>query len=594
MRIPPAYRELSEAILQSLIDVDPEKKILNRMAFISFDSARQDIHIEMARAVDGAMIWGGEEAVMNVRSLPFPYWARFMVFGPRISVAMMDTGAWSSGETRKQWFTRLARDLWQFEQKACSSPQVLFIEKNPYCDEDEFLSELSTVLERENSLHPRDDIDISLASLIINARAACLIDNIQNRAVFPLNTDWSMLVHTEVHLPEPVQGKTLHCIFIDSIEDAVDLLDGNVQTIGLAMADVQKEEAIAEKAGQRGIDRVVRLGTMHVFDSPWDGYELLSPMVRKVRYSSSIENSGGVSMKGAVDFLNAIQTKAKMFYKHAKETYDNNRYTCDWMLNPLAEWAHKAYGDEVFEFAARGYAQYCYHVLQAQRKYEKNGRYTPDELPKIKEEVYDDSSYMTPYMWAAVLIYPLWASMVNHIPFFRDEFLMKLPDKSKIIEFACGHGVLGLMALEYRQDAVLTGYDISSHAIDIANNLSKAAGKDDRSVFAVKDVMSLEGLEEGNRYNGIISAMLAEHLENPVPLFISIEKHLEDDGLVYFSTAIESPQPDHIYEFHWESEPVKMAEEAGLRVIKLISESGEQAEGDRFLPRAVAMILKKR
>jgi hypothetical protein len=35
------------------------------------------------------------------------------------------------------------------------------------------------------------------------------------------------------------------------------------------------------------VDRVVRLGQMHVFGSPWDGTDLVRPMVRVVRHVRS-------------------------------------------------------------------------------------------------------------------------------------------------------------------------------------------------------------------------------------------------------------------------------------------------------------------
>ena len=81
----------------------------------------------MARSVDGAMIWGGEEAVLQIRSLPFPHWARIAVFGPRISVAVMDEGAWNDENEREAWCRRIARDVWQFDQQACSSPHADFL-----------------------------------------------------------------------------------------------------------------------------------------------------------------------------------------------------------------------------------------------------------------------------------------------------------------------------------------------------------------------------------------------------------------------------------------------------------------------------------
>jgi hypothetical protein len=38
------------------------------------------------------------------------------------------------------------------------------------------------------------------------------------------------------------------------------------------------------------VDRIVKLGRMHVFGSPWDGADLIRPMVRLVRHMPA--NSG--------------------------------------------------------------------------------------------------------------------------------------------------------------------------------------------------------------------------------------------------------------------------------------------------------------
>jgi predicted TPR repeat methyltransferase len=112
--------------------------------------------------------------------------------------------------------------------------------------------------------------------------------------------------------------------------------------------------------------------------------------------------------------------------------------------------------------------------------------------------------------------------------------------------------------------------------------------------FAVKDALNLSLSGERGTYQGIIAAMLAEHLQDPRPLFAVLAHHLADDGLAFFSTALESAQRDHTFEFHHESEPIRMAEEVGLRVTKLVCDAGTPVPGGRFLPRALGMILRKR
>jgi SAM-dependent methyltransferase len=299
-------------------------------------------------------------------------------------------------------------------------------------------------------------------------------------------------------------------------------------------------------------------------------------------------------MKDAKDFLRSLETSARMMAPSARATFEANEELSSWLLNPLAQWADAAYGDRAFQDAAKGYAKYCMGVWKSQQLYEKTGRYTPETMPELISEVYEDEGYMVPYMWAAILIYPFWQSMISHIALYRDEFLKSLPPGAKVLELASGHGVMGLLAAESRADIQVKGFDISPPATAVANRLLAVSGHGGRVTFEVKDALKLNLAESGRTYQGIIAAMLAEHLEDPRPLFDVLGHHLADDGLVFFSTALESAQRDHTYEFHHESELVKMAENVGLRVTRLVCDAGLPVPGGRFLPRALGMILRRR
>jgi hypothetical protein len=298
-------------------------------------------------------------------------------------------------------------------------------------------------------------------------------------------------------------------------------------------------------------------------------------------------------MKDAQAFLDAMERKAKMFAPAARATFEANRELCSWLLNPLARWAEAAYGPDVFDAAARGYAEYCVGVAKAKAIYEREGRYTPERMPEIMSGVYEHEGYMIPYMWAAILIYPFWPSMTSHIAMFRDEFVRRLPRNAKVLELACGHGVLSLLVAEERPDLQIEGSDISPPAIAVANRLLSVSGHAGRVRFEVKDALKFD--DGDDRYQGVISAMLAEHLPAPAPLFSTLAHRVTRDGMVFFSTALESPQRDHVFEYNLESGPLQMAEEAGLRASRLASDAATtMPAGARFLPRSTAMILRLR
>ena len=299
-------------------------------------------------------------------------------------------------------------------------------------------------------------------------------------------------------------------------------------------------------------------------------------------------------MKQGELFLEALDRRAKLLAPSARATFEANRELCSWLLNPLARWAEAAYGEAAFDDAALGYAHYCIGVARAKQVYERTGCYTHESMPEIMSRVYEDEGYMVPYMWAAILIYAFWPSMVHHIAMFRDEFLRRLPGNATVLELATGHGVLSLLAAEERPDIRIEGVDISPPAVAVANRLLAVSGHTDRVRFVVRDALKTDDPGSDRPYQGIISAMLAEHLSDPKPLFAATANGLSREGLVFFSTAIESAQRDHVFEYNQESQPLQMAEAAGLRVTRLVSDASPVPAGSRFLPRATAMILQRR
>src|SRR6204780_4943569 len=166
VRIPTGLVDLTQRLMGKLVQSDPGELLTRRIFMAAFEHDRQDLQEAMARVVDGAMIWGGREAVLQIRGLPFPHWAKVAVFGPRISVAAIDAGAWSNVDEQEAWCRRIARDVWQFEQQACSSPQALFLEKGAEHSTAQFLSTLQRAFETENQATPRQTIPGALTSAI--------------------------------------------------------------------------------------------------------------------------------------------------------------------------------------------------------------------------------------------------------------------------------------------------------------------------------------------------------------------------------------------------------------------------------------------
>lgn len=292
-------------------------------------------------------------------------------------------------------------------------------------------------------------------------------------------------------------------------------------------------------------------------------------------------------------FLDALERKARLLYPSVRKTVDSAPDDCYWLLDPLARWTREAFGEEAFELAAKGYARYALEVNKLQQGYESSDVFFSGTHDRVVQDVYENPEYMIPYMWAAVLIYPYWPSMVRHIGFLRDRFVRALPQGASILELACGHGALGLLAIEERNDLRVDGVDLSPAAIGIAERLRAASGHAANSTLKVMDALDLQQAGEPGRYAGVLAAMLAEHLHEPKRLFRTIAHHLSPEGICFFSTALESAQKDHVFEFRTEAQVMEMAAEAGLRVVDLISD-GPRRPGAKYRPRALAAILEHR
>ena len=96
-----------------------------------------------------------------------------------------------------------ARDVWQFDQQACSSPQVLFLERGNGQSTAQFLPILQRAFETENKAHPRRIIPAALTSAICQARASWLLKEPGHRAVFPKAPDWTLLLGSGSDFPNP-------------------------------------------------------------------------------------------------------------------------------------------------------------------------------------------------------------------------------------------------------------------------------------------------------------------------------------------------------------------------------------------------------
>ncbi|MBU3190952.1 acyl-CoA reductase [Clostridium bowmanii] len=253
------------------------KVILKNIALIYFKSKDVYHNSQMSLKADARIVWGGETAVNAISILPKKTTCVDLIFGPKYSFAVFDKSAIESDDF-EEYLENLVTDIIAFKQKACSSPQVLFLEKSKLLVEEiaQILSgKFQKFIKRYNNL----DLEEAIAAKIINKRgeySLCLDKSFYASK----GLQYTILIDSELKLEEPITGRTIFIKQVDDILEVCPLITKNIQTIGIASKDINKTIDFTDRVTALGVDRVVKIGYMNFYDSPWDGRLIMSELVR--------------------------------------------------------------------------------------------------------------------------------------------------------------------------------------------------------------------------------------------------------------------------------------------------------------------------
>ncbi|WP_244188629.1 acyl-CoA reductase [Streptomyces yokosukanensis] len=130
-------------VLAALGAADPSGLIAERVVALRFPSARREWLQAVCAPADAIAVWGGEDAVRAAGELAQPG-CRVVEWGHRISFAYLTGQAASEDGV----LDALAEDVCRFEQQACSSPQVVYLDTDVTDDAEELFAFAGRFAER--------------------------------------------------------------------------------------------------------------------------------------------------------------------------------------------------------------------------------------------------------------------------------------------------------------------------------------------------------------------------------------------------------------------------------------------------------------
>jgi hypothetical protein len=254
--------------------------LLEAAAVVWFDYRNRELNEQMSLAADVKIIWGGAEAIKAITSLPRREHCAEIVFGPKYSIGVIDRQKIQSDpEKLNEAVAGFVRDIAVFDQRACSSPQTIFVECNARLS----LREVGELFAKHLAkLSPKPGLDPYTTMRIVNVRAAWAMDEEKDVIASADGANWTVCLDRDVSLKEAVQSRTIFLTEVDSWQRVVPLLSPKVQTVGVAFGNQDDTITFAEAASQAGVARCVRPGLMNSHESPWDGKLIINQLVRWV------------------------------------------------------------------------------------------------------------------------------------------------------------------------------------------------------------------------------------------------------------------------------------------------------------------------
>lgn len=269
-------------IINDLLHEEPFKLLQDYISVITYGHDEQ-VNEYFSEKADIRIIWGGDNTIHTFKSFNSNARIRDIAFANRVSCVIINTAFYLDADLKvhRDITTKFFNDAYSFDQKGCSSPQLMFLLGNSR-DNKLFKETFYAQLLAYAQSNYRNDI-VSVASMKLNALVADVIDNshvqtatIENNYLYFIDLDQN--------------NDTLHgsCgagyFYLQEIKCLADIqkfIDRRLQTITYVGLTDKDKQQLLELAKGRGVDRIVPLGKALEFEYVWDGHNLLEQLIVK-------------------------------------------------------------------------------------------------------------------------------------------------------------------------------------------------------------------------------------------------------------------------------------------------------------------------
>jgi len=250
--------------------------LLKTIAVVYFSRHAVGLGEQMSKAADVRIAWGGREAVETVAGYPSRFDSETVIFGPKLSFAVIGKEELQDEQEVRKLARRMAVDVSVFDQTGCASPHNLFIERGGVVSPEQFCTLLDEAMRKTEIQIPKPAMSAEQVSAIHSIRG---VYNFKGQVLGSPTMSYTILLDNQAELDKPIYSRVLFVHNVDSVDEALPFVTEDIQTIGIALS-FERACTFAEQATMRGAARFPQIGRMLNFEMPWDGIVLIDRLVK--------------------------------------------------------------------------------------------------------------------------------------------------------------------------------------------------------------------------------------------------------------------------------------------------------------------------